>query len=388
MTYEELCSFETLYQSYLIVRKGKRHKKDCIKYETRLIENLQQLSSELLCEIYKPGKFHIFYVYEPKKRMVQAPTFADKIVLNAIITNVLYQTITRSFIRDNYASQINKGTLDGLMRLKQHMQQYYKKNKTSDGWVLKGDIRHFFANINHNIVKEKLLKLFIKNNIDIRIFTLLCKYIDNSKGLPLGYATSQLLALLFLNEFDHLAISQYNAEGQGRQMDDFYMIFNKKQDAKLTLNKIEKYMKELKLELNQKTAIFPLKNGIDFIGFHTYLMDNGKVIQKLRRANIQKIRRTIKQWDKSYQENKINKKQIIDKFRAWDAHAAYGNTYNLRLKYAKKVSVIINENIKPRRRITANQIVKNKRRVKQMVNYYNKHREPPIIRYYCYEEEK
>jgi hypothetical protein len=69
-------------------------------------------------------------------------------------------------------------------------------------------------------------------------------------------------------------------------------------------------MKELGLELNNKTAIFPLKNGIDFLGFHTYLTDSGKVVMKLRRANVKKIKRKVKKWKKDFLNKKITKQKI------------------------------------------------------------------------------
>ena len=134
MTYEELCSFETLYNAYLEARKGKRSKSKTIQYEANALACTEKLSCKLAVRsarqpggdirqqiCYTPSRFEVFYVYEPKKRIVHAPAFVDKVVLHALVDNILYEALTKSFIRDSFASQKDKGTDDGLMRLKTHM---------------------------------------------------------------------------------------------------------------------------------------------------------------------------------------------------------------------------------------------------------------------------
>lgn len=225
MTYQEMCSFETLYAAYLEARKRKRSKPGTAQYEANVLACTEKLSTILHTKTYVPSRFEVFYVYEPKKRLVQAPAFVDKVVLHAVVDNILYEAITKSFIRDNFASQTGKGTNDGLMRLKQHMVDYYRREKRgTDGWILKGDVHHFFASIDHDKLKRKLKALLDKRGVDLQIYDLLCVYINTTDGLPLGYQTSQLLALMFLDEFDHLMKEKYRLKYYGRYMDDFYVI--------------------------------------------------------------------------------------------------------------------------------------------------------------------
>ena len=191
MTYQEMCEFQTLYEAYLEARKGKRSKPGTAQYEANALICTDKLSYVLNQKTYKPSSFEVFYVYEPKKRLVQAPAFVDKVVLHALTDNVLYDTICTSFIRDNHASQRGKGTLDAIVRLKGHMVDYYRKNGSADGWVLKCDVHHFFASIDHDILKEKLRALMQKRGVDMAFYDLMCIYIDKTDGLPLGYQTSQ-----------------------------------------------------------------------------------------------------------------------------------------------------------------------------------------------------
>ena len=365
MTYEEMCAFEVLYRAYLSARSGKRSKAGTAQYEANALACTDKLSRKLLNRTYAPSNFETFFVYEPKKRLVQAPAFVDKVVLHAATDNVLYDAITHSFIRDNHASQKGKGTHDGLMRLKQHMAEYYRRTGSADGWVLKCDVRKFFASIDHNILKAKLRALFLKRGVDMAFYDLLCIYIDKTDGLPLGYQTSQLLALLFLDEFDHYVQEVRGFRYYGRYMDDFYIIAPTKKELQELLKDVERWMDDLRLELNEKTGIFPLRNGIDFLGFHSYLTETGAVVQKLRRDKVQDINARVKYWREAYPAGKVTKEAIIKGFGGWDAHAAHGDTYALRQKYAAQVSEIIGEEIKPRRKINSTNAVRAKRRLKQ-----------------------
>lgn len=306
MTYEELCSFEVLYKAYLEARKGKRSKSKTIEYEAQALACTEKLSRKLaVCNVrqpdgsirqqirYVPSKFEVFAVYEPKRRMVHAPAFVDKVVLHALVDNILYDALTKSFIRDSHASQTGKGTDDGLMRLKTHMVDYYRREgHGADGWVLKGDVRHFFASIDHRKLKRKLKAVLDKRGVDPRVYELLCIYIDVMEdGLPLGYQTSQLFALMFLDEFDHIIKEKYRIKYYGRYMDDFYIICSDKKKLQCILRDIRALMDSYGLELNQKTAIFPLRNGIDFLGFHSYLTGSKNCLT-VKSLSIEKSTRT------------------------------------------------------------------------------------------------
>ena len=372
MTFQEMCEFEVLYKAYLTARTGKRKKAGTAQYEANALACTEKLSHILSTKTYVPSRFEVFTVYEPKKRLVQAPAFVDKVVLHAITDNVLYEAITTSFLRDNCASQKGKGSHDGLMRLKHHMVEYYWRNGTADGWVLKCDVHHFFASIDHELLKEKLRALFQKHGIDMQIYELMCIYIDKTEGLPLGYQTSQLLALMFLDEFDHYVQETRGFRYYGRYMDDFYIIARTKKELQELLVDVRGWMDGLKLELNSKTGIFPLRNGIDFLGFHSYLTETGAVVQKLRRNEIQRIRARVNYWREAYPAGEITKQQIIDSFGGWDAFAAHGDTYSIRLKYAKQVSEIIGEEVRPHRKINSTCVARARRRIKQEKNIRRK----------------
>lgn len=341
MNFIDICTFAVLYAAYLAARRGKRSRAATAHYEAHLLENIINLVYILRTKIYRPGRFRVFYVYEPKKRLVQAPAFVDKVVQHALVDNLLYDRITHSFILDNYASQKNKGLHFGLDRLKGFFTEYWNKYHTANGWVLKCDVRKFFASIDHDKLKEKLKKL----DLEPVVYNLLCTYIDSSDGLPLGYQTSQLFALLFLDDFDHFVKETLHIRWYGRYMDDFFLIHPDKEYLQFCLREIRAYMAGLGLELNEKTQIFPLRNGIDFLGFHTYLTDSGKVIRKLRYSSIKRMRAKLHRWEREYPAGLVTREKILQSWQAWDAHAAHGNTWLLRQQVRDRVQNILKEEI-------------------------------------------
>lgn len=144
----------------------------------------------------------------------------------------------------------------------------------------------------------------------------------------------------FETEKEQLHIQYY-----GRYMDDFFLIHPDKEYLQFCLREIRAYMDSLGLELNEKTQIFPIRNGIDFLGFHTYLTESGKVIRKLRHSSIKRMRAKLRHWEKEYPAGLVTREQILQSWQAWDAHAAHGNTWALRQQVRDRVQNILKEEI-------------------------------------------
>lgn len=189
-------------------------------------------------------------------------------------------------IYDNATCRVGKGTRFATDRLTQFMREFYKKHGT-EGCILKFDIRKFFDNINQEILKEKL-----KGIKDTDVKKLLFHIIDSisvnpeefdKRGLPLGNQTSQWFALWYLNGLDRMIKEQFGIKYYSRCMDDGILNREDKEYLKQCLDKMEKYIRmELKLSFNEKTQIFPISQGADYLGFRFYLTDTGKVIKRLR----------------------------------------------------------------------------------------------------------
>lgn len=324
--YEKIYSFENLYRAYREARKGKRWKQAATKLEVNLLESLNLLSDLLRTKRYRPSPYNVFMVYEPKKRVVMSNGYKDKIVQHSLCDNVLMPILTRGFIKDNYASQKGKGTHYGLDRLSEFMRRFYR-TEGIDGWILKGDISQYFYSVKHDILKTLIRKCIT----DPDVLWLVEMIIDSTDGvgIPIGNQTSQLFALLYLSGLDHFIKEKLRIKYYGRYMDDFYLIHSDKAYLQHCRREIENYVNALGLKLNNKTHIYPLKNGIDFLGFHSYLTETGKVIRKLRKKSKDNMRRKLKVMKRLYEKKEIPLESVSQSFQSWRGHAEKGNCYHL-----------------------------------------------------------
>lgn len=230
------------------------------------------------------------------------------------------------FIRDNCAGQVGKGTLFGLDRLGDQMKAFYDRYRF-EGYTLKCDITKFFYNISHGQLRDIVEYWF--RDPDIRW---LCNlYIDSTegKGIPLGNQINQGFALLYLDSMDKLIKYELGIEYYGRYMDDFYLMHPDKQYLKYCLEVLTEYIETLDLTFNGKTQIAPFKNGISFLGFHTYITRGGKVIRKLKNQNKRNAQRRYLKMAKLVAEGKLPREKFDTSYGAWKNHISHGNCYRL-----------------------------------------------------------
>ena len=113
-------------------------------------------------------------------------------------------------------------------------------------------------------------------------------------------------------------------------MDDFYIIHSDKLALKNILKTIRKYTEPLGIVLNGKTQIFPLKNGIDFLGYHSYLTESGKVVRKVRERSINNMRRKIRKYRGKVNRGEMTLEQVRQSYTSWIGHISHGNTHRLK----------------------------------------------------------
>ena len=338
--FEKVTSFESLYRAYRRAKCGKGYKSSSAKFETMALDGINILRRLLVNREYKIKGYFEFKVYEPKERVIKAGAFVDKIVQHSLCDNVLLPKLAEVFIRNNFAGQIGKGTLFGLETLKADMLDAYT-NYGMNIYILKADITKFFYNIDHEILKRLVAEHFTDDGI-----RWLCNLIIDStdgKGLPLGNQTSQVFALLYLNGLDHYITETLDIQYYGRYMDDFYLIHKDKEYLKYCLKKITEYVNGLELTLNGKTQIMPFKNGIKFLGFHTYVRD-GKVVCKIRNENKHNAVRKYKRMAKLVNEGKLDRKKFDECYTSWKAHAAHGDCDGLIHNLDKQIEEILGGN--------------------------------------------
>ncbi len=326
--FDRICDFQSLYRAHRAARLGKRVCRSVILFEMNLSERLTALSRALKDKTYRMSGYYFFKVHDPKEREIHALRYTDRVVQHALCDEVLGPLLERKLIFDNAACRVGKGTHFALNRVSGFFRDYYKKHG-AEGWILKCDIRKFFDNIDHEILKEKLEKV-VK---DKDVMWLLDMFIDSyekapGKGLPLGNQSSQWFAVYYLDSFDRLIKEKLKIKYYSRYMDDSILICEDKNRLKSSLSEMKRFVEEeLKLEFNAKTQISPIKNGVDYLGFHFYMTKSGKVIRKVRLQTKIKYKRKLRYMVYALKNSRIQMPEVIQVLASCQAHLQHGNTY-------------------------------------------------------------
>ncbi len=330
--YKKLYDFQNLYKAHTVARRGKRNTREVIEFEVDLGKNLAMLSDSLKDGTYRMQDYYSFAIYDPKYRMIHALHYRDRVVQHCLCDEVIAPILDKKLIYDNAACRIGKGTHFAIGRVSKFLHDFYNKHGT-DGYFLKCDIRKFFGNIDHCVLKQKLSKVIG----DKDVLNLLYRIIDSfevtwGKGLPLGNQTSQWFAIFYLNDFDRLIKEKMKIKYYSRYMDDCVLIHHDKKYLRYCLDQMKQCLKTLKIDFNEKTEIFPLKNGVDYLGWHIYLTESGKVIRKVKQQTKYRYKRKLKYFQRAYADGNVELEGINQVLSSYRAHLAYGHTYKLQKK--------------------------------------------------------
>jgi len=337
--FEKVIDFNNMYKAYRKSKSGKGFKKSSARFNIVALDGINRLIEQLKNKTYKISDYTEFKVYEPKERIIKTTSFKDKVIQHSLCDNVILPKLQEIFLYDNCAGQIGKGTLFGLNRLSEQMQEFHKRYGFN-GYILKCDISKFFYNISHEQLKDIVNYYF---SYDKDICWLCDLFIDSTegKGIPLGNQINQGFALLYLDGMDKLIKCELGIEYYGRYMDDFYLFHQDKEYLKYCLEVITEFLKTLDLSLNGKTQIFPFKNGVSYLGFHTYISKNGKVIRKLKNQNKRNAQKKFLRMAKLVAGGKLSIDKFNASYNAWKNHISHGNCYSLSKSMDEKIDKII-----------------------------------------------
>lgn len=337
--FEKVIDFNNMYQAFRKAKRGKGYKKSSARFNLAALDGIHTLIAQLQTKTYRVSDYNEFKVYEPKERVIQTSSFKDKVIQHSLCDNVIMPRLQRVFIYDNCAGQKGKGTLFGLDRLSEQMEQFHERYGM-DGYILKCDIAKFFYNIAHDQLKEIVHYYF---GYDRDICWLCDLFIDSTegKGIPLGNQINQGFALLYLDGMDKLIKYELGIEYYGRYMDDFYLIHPSKAYLQYCLEVISAYLETLELTLNGKTQIFPFKNGVSYLGFHTYVTHGGKAIRRLKNQNKRNAQKKFTRMAKLVAQGSLSAERFNSSYNAWKNHISHGNCYSVGRSMDEKIGKII-----------------------------------------------
>ncbi len=323
-SYKNIISIENLLSAYKEFRIGKNKKKDVIEFEFNLMTNLINLHNDLKSKTYTHNKYINFKINDPKSRDIHKARVRDRVLHHAIYRQ-LYPFFDTTFIADSFSCRNNKGTHKALDRFISFTRKE-SKNYTIQCFVLKCDIRKFFASIDQETMLQILDKAILDKDIVFLLKNILNSFhTENSlgKGLPLGNLTSQLLVNIYMNKFDQYIKHTLKVKYYIRYADDFVFISKDKKYLEDILDNIRKYLEiNLKLSLHKdKVFIKTIYSGIDFLGFIHF--------PKYRILRTATKRRMFKRLNEnSYKENSVT---------SYIGLLEHGNTFKIKEKiYSNK----------------------------------------------------
>lgn len=279
--FERFATFDNLYDGYRLARRNKRYKDNVLEYTANLEENIINDMNRLQWKEYAPGKLFEFYEYYPKKRIIYSLPFPDRVV-NCAAYNVLWPIYSRSFYEHSYGSIPNRGTVAAVQTLQNWMR--IVEHKPQKWFIGKLDIAKFFFRIPVEVQLRELSKplddpnmmWFLETAIrcDGRPFGLPIHCTDvttaeriSGIGMQVGSLISQMTANITLTPLDHYAKRELHVPYYIRYMDDMIILTPSKEQAWDTIGRMDDYLQEhLGLQLNEKTAVMPIGEGVEFVG--------------------------------------------------------------------------------------------------------------------------
>lgn len=335
--WSEVTSFENLLLAFRKASLGKRGKASVAAFEYHLEENLFGLQEELRSGVYRPGTYSNFHIHEPKKRLISAAPFRDRVVHHALC-NVIGPLFERQFISDTYANRVGKGTHRALDRCTEFMRRFT--------YVLSLDVRQFFPAIDHAV----LLDILCRTIVDERTLDLAARIIAGGvgiqadeydmvyfpdddlfavcrpRGLPIGNLTSQFWANVYLNGLDHFIKRDLKCHGYVRYVDDLLLFADDKATLHAWRSEVIARLAALRLTVHENSAQpRPTRCGVPFLGFHIY-SDH----RRLKRRNAIQARRRLRALCDAYQRGEVDRERVHAGVQGWVNHARYGDTWGLR----------------------------------------------------------
>ncbi len=334
--YDQVCDWDNVYLAYRKARKGKRSRPPAASFEFDLEQNLVVLRKELISKSYSPGQYTSFYIHEPKRRLISAAPFRDRVVHHALC-NVIEPIFERSFIFDSYANRVGKGTHRALDRAQEYSRRYR--------YVLQCDVRQFFPSIDHAILRATLARKIadpdvlwlvdriIASGVGVLSDTYEMVYfpgddlfaLERPRALPIGNLTSQFWANCYLNPLDHFVKRQLRCHGYVRYVDDLLLFADDKVTLRTWREALVEQMAALRLTIHPGAHPRPATEGFPFLGFTVF-----PTHRRLKRRKGVHFQRQLKALLQAYGRNEVPLDRVNASVQGWVNHVRYGNTWRLR----------------------------------------------------------
>lgn len=326
-----IASFPALITAAHRAARGKRRSPGAAAFRANLETNCLSLERRLRSRNWRPGRYTVMRIKDPKPRRISAAPFSDRVVHHAFC-NVIEPVFEHGFIPDSYANRIGKGTHAGVER--------YERFRNGASHVLRCDIFRYFPAIDHAILKRDLRRrlgcadaLWLADTIiegsnpqepvEVRFSgDDLLAPVERRRGLPIGNLTSQFFANVYLDPLDHFVKEVLRCRRYLRYVDDFALFHDDAGQLAEWRDRIAGFLIGRRLILHpQKTMIRPTDEPTEFLG---YVLDpHGR---RLPDANVKRFRNRLRGLRDRWRAGTITEVEARQRVMAWIAHASFADT--------------------------------------------------------------
>ena len=315
-TLENVADLDNLYKAAMTAKNGVSWKASVQRYHKELLLNIGRARSDLLSQKDIRRGFYRFTIFERGKlRHISSVHFSERVIHKSLSVNALVPALTPSFIRNNTANTVGRGTDDALKRLKRDLARHYRKHG-SQGYILLVDFSNYFGSIAH----EPLKRIVANALEDERLVKLSFDLIDacGEVGLGLGSEPNQIFAVAFASPIDHFVTEMLDVEAYGRYMDDSYCMHQSKEYLQAVLACIEQKCAEYGIAVNRrKTHIVKLSHGFTWLKKKISYSDTGKIIMRPCRDSITRQRRKLKKHRAMVDDGRLTVDQVQRSYQSW-----------------------------------------------------------------------
>lgn len=308
--FDKIVDIKNLQIAYKNTCKGKRDTYSYLEFKEFDQHNLLQIQKELISGNYKIGDYRNFFIYDPKKRLISALCFKDRIVQHALC-NIITDIFDKTFLPNSFACRKEYGTHKGVIYIQSLLRRHNYK------YYLKTDFSRYFPSVDTNALHTMIRKK-IKCNETYKLITEIVPL--NTKGIPIGNLTSQLFANVYGNAIDYYLKHTLKINHFARYMDDIVVLGNNYKELYDIYNKIVEYSESLlKLKIS-KWNVSSTQKGINFLGYRIW-----KDYKLIRKLSVIRAKRKVKKYLKNNENDKLSRF-----LASWHGHIQWGNSHNLK----------------------------------------------------------
>ena len=320
--------FLALWESARKCRRGVIWKDSVASYMLNLPERTLAMSRKLQDGTFKCGKTREFDITRPKRRTIVSVGFADRVFQRSLNDNSIYPRMVHGFIKDNCACQEDKGTDYARERLKEFMRRHYRRHGPN-GWVCQIDVAGYYPNMRHEVAEDAFSRKLPPEIMAMATAVMRNQY-PGEVGYNPGSQMIQIAGISVLDPLDHMAKDLMGIRNYIRYMDDAVAILPTSEEAERAMAAFGDTLHTLGFELNpKKSRVYPLRDGIEFLGFDFHLTDTGKALMFVKPSNVKDMRRRIRRMARLAQTGKMYRSEVDGSYQGWRDHASKGDSFGL-----------------------------------------------------------